>query len=586
MSVVAGHRYDPDGVGGFGCGRDGGSGVADGVRVQCKCGAETTAPVPSLGTYAKCAVCGRTYLLWPVGEGQAKSAAAAWYLKVGETVLGPFEPSDLRNFVAEGRIAPDTPVRKGTESPWTTAQHVKGLLDAPISKGEKVAKSAKTVRAVPPAAKARTPTASARRAQRPAGLAVRLAQQPGLVAAMGLGVVAIGVLTVLMIRNGKDAKPTSVATAGPTPKTTPKPADAKPVAVKPAEPSPPKAPAVLSTQELVAESAPSVAFIQGRSTSGSGFMVGKRMLATNRHVIEEERIEDVRVQWPDAKGPQRGLYGVTFQYEDPELDLAFLQIDSDLPALPLGAPGGLEKGREIVVIGTPGLGGGQVLPNAVSRGLLGATMQIRGETYYQLDLTVNHGNSGGPVLDGRGQVLGIVTLKATRAEGVGFCLPVDSVRASLDRAGRIAPAERAAMAARHRFRFASIQLLKATQTYVRAARLNVVGMQKAVDAGQDPNKGLVAVERMVAGLVGGIDRDLLDLGCSEGRAAADDAALPSPSRDRLEHLLVHLARARHHVDVPSGTFKSYQTTADSLRDGLNTLVEEFASKEGIQVDDE
>src|SRR5262249_46220164 len=157
--------------------------------------------------------------------------------------------------------------------------------------------------------------------------------------------------------------------------------------------------------------------------------------------------------------------------------------------------------------------------------------------YYQLDLAVNHGNSGGPVLDARGDVIGIVTLKASLAEGLGFCLPIDSLRKALDRATHVTAAERDGQAGRHRFRFAAIQLLRARRTYVRAARRNVAGMQKAMDRGEDVNKGLASVGELVANLVARIDKDLLDVCRNEADVAIGDHTLPSPSRDRLKRLL-------------------------------------------------
>src|SRR5207248_2822347 len=72
-----------------------------------------------------------------------------------------------------------------------------------------------------------------------------------------------------------------------------------------------------------------------------------------------------------------------------------------------------------------------LLENAVNRGLMSTTVQLHGQAFYQAGVSVNPGNSGGPVLDLFGRVLGVVTMKRRDKEGIAFCVPLEDVRAGL-----------------------------------------------------------------------------------------------------------------------------------------------------------
>ncbi len=111
--------------------------------------------------------------------------------------------------------------------------------------------------------------------------------------------------------------------------------------------------------------------------------------------------------------------------QDRERDLAFFAVKSDLPPLPLADTFAFRKGEEVTAIGNPG-GPDQILENAISRGVLSTKTVINGEEYYQLNIAVNPGNSGGPVLDPYGRVIGVVTLKSTDKEAVAYCIPVQA----------------------------------------------------------------------------------------------------------------------------------------------------------------
>ena len=112
-------------------------------------------------------------------------------------------------------------------------------------------------------------------------------------------------------------------------------------------------------------------------------------------------------------------------YEDRKRDIAFLAVKSDLPVLRVAPNYSFVKGEDILVIGNPGLGDEVVLENAISRGVMSSKTVIDGMNYHQMNISINPGNSGGPVFDSLGRVIGVATLKSSKTEAMGFCIPVE-----------------------------------------------------------------------------------------------------------------------------------------------------------------
>lgn len=180
-------------------------------------------------------------------------------------------------------------------------------------------------------------------------------------------------------------------------------------------------------------------------------------LVTNFHVVDA--VAEINVQFNDGRITEPEIVGV-----DAETDLALLRVDmDDIPAIPLGSSSQLRVGDVVMAIGNPyGMG------RSVTQGIVSATG--RGdiylntfENYIQTDAAINAGNSGGALVDVRGQLIGINTAvlqQDTGTEGIGFAIPVDLVRgvvAELKEHGRVVrgwmgfdpddltPAERSAM---------------------------------------------------------------------------------------------------------------------------------------------
>ncbi|MEM6514041.1 MAG: trypsin-like peptidase domain-containing protein [Pseudomonadota bacterium] len=160
-------------------------------------------------------------------------------------------------------------------------------------------------------------------------------------------------------------------------------------------------------------------------------------LVTNYHVIAEA--ESIRVQLSDGRVAEPTTVGV-----DPETDIAVLKIDLDnLPVIPLGSSNDLRIGDVVLAIGNPyGLSKSvtQGIVSATGRGLLNlATF----ENFIQTDAAINTGNSGGALVNTRGELVGLntaVLVQDASTEGISFAIPVDLVRGVVDeirRNGRV-----------------------------------------------------------------------------------------------------------------------------------------------------
>jgi S1-C subfamily serine protease len=224
-------------------------------------------------------------------------------------------------------------------------------------------------------------------------------------------------------------------------------------------------PAPLSTAQLVARCEPSVALVKGKVSSGTGFLIRPGVIATNAHVIEGEFLSDLEVRFPSAPDGQQGPAPVELLFEDTRRDLAFLKVASGLPALQVAPTYTFIKGDDITIIGNPGLGDDVVLENAVSRGVMSSKTTLEGLNYLQLSIAINPGNSGGPVFDPAGRVIGVATLKSSKAEALAFCIPVEEVNAGLARLDSQPGTATAAMASRHQSQLAFQMLTTAGVLY-------------------------------------------------------------------------------------------------------------------------
>jgi 2-alkenal reductase len=182
---------------------------------------------------------------------------------------------------------------------------------------------------------------------------------------------------------------------------------------------------------------------QPQRASGSGVVISKEgFIITNNHVVDNE--QSLVVIFNDGSRHDATLVGT-----DPLNDLAVIKVgDPVLGVAPLGDSSALQPGETVIAIGSP-LGD---FKNSVTVGVVSALNRTVGgdapEGLVQTDAAINHGNSGGPLLNLRGEVIGINTLVVRgnslggdQAQGLGFAIPSSTVRevsAQLIKDGKVA----------------------------------------------------------------------------------------------------------------------------------------------------
>jgi serine protease Do len=163
---------------------------------------------------------------------------------------------------------------------------------------------------------------------------------------------------------------------------------------------------------------------------GSGVIVSKEgHILTNHHVIAGKT--EIRVQLTDGRNLPASLIGT-----DALTDIAVLKIDAaNLDPLPLGDSDELRAGQQIFAVGNP-----YGLEESVTRGIISAkgrqTASDSSIEYIQHDAAVNEGNSGGPLLNVRGEIVGINSAIFSRTggwQGISFAIPSNTARRILER---------------------------------------------------------------------------------------------------------------------------------------------------------
>ncbi|HXT00010.1 MAG TPA: serine protease [Elusimicrobiota bacterium] len=225
-------------------------------------------------------------------------------------------------------------------------------------------------------------------------------------------------------------------------------APAAPAAAVPAAPAAP----VLSPKEIYVKDAPSVVLIlagrptgQGELGTGSVIDTQGRVL-TNAHVIVDDRTGEpypsIRVYLKPEKitgDPKADLADpITAKVAryDRALDLAVLTLDRAprVPALSLGDDAGVETGDPVVAIGHPEQGGLWTLTQGVVSTVLADLGGVPGKDAFQTDASINRGNSGGPLIDRSGTIIGINTSMARKAaDGLTITSVNFSIKSSVAR---------------------------------------------------------------------------------------------------------------------------------------------------------
>ncbi|VUX54886.1 exported protein of unknown function [uncultured Woeseiaceae bacterium] len=182
-----------------------------------------------------------------------------------------------------------------------------------------------------------------------------------------------------------------------------------------------------TTESIIADAMPAIVSIRADTpdgvVSGTGFLVDPSgIVVTNLHVIEGA----TRVAIKLHSGEQHTQ--IRIASFDQDRDLAILRLPGfGLPVIPLGNSDSVNVGANVLAIGNP-LG----LEESATTGIVSSIRtENNGTRVIQTDTAVSPGNSGGPLIDRNGEVIGVVTYKIRGGENLNFAIPINYVRALL-----------------------------------------------------------------------------------------------------------------------------------------------------------
>jgi S1-C subfamily serine protease len=318
-------------------------------------------------------------------------------------------------------------------------------------------------------------------------------------------------------------------------------------------------------ENVVARVMPAIVLVEAGGSRGSGFFVAPDTLLTNVHVVGRSSSVTVRRASGDVV-PAR------VEATAPQVDIAVLKLsvmDKAQPTLALGSTGNVRIGQEVFAIGSA-LG---VLQNTLTRGIVSGIRQTPNATLVQTDAAVNPGNSGGPLLDQAGRVVGIVTMGFTERQGLNFAVGIDHARALLEgRPAQASPVAPSAPAAAMRglspslpsetdrtrtegarmYEQAIAQLARRADTLENAWRQYGASCYKGrAAAGLERDWFTVFTDRSTAAIAPGCDRWFADFRRQAGEVAAGVVAAEELARQADVYPGVRRdARRRHRLDYP------------------------------------
>lgn len=206
----------------------------------------------------------------------------------------------------------------------------------------------------------------------------------------------------------------------------------------------------INTAEAIAEKvSPSVVGISTQSEVTYQSFFGQRMqetqtgvgtgtivdesgyILTNSHVVNDGSVKNIMVSLADGREVEGKVL-----WSDSSIDLAIVKIEADnLTAAELGDSEDVRVGAYVVAIGNPL---GLAFQRSVTQGIISGlnrtidvtdgNKQSTMDGLIQTDASINSGNSGGPLLNSKGQVIGINTAKAQTGEGLGFAIPINTAK--------------------------------------------------------------------------------------------------------------------------------------------------------------
>jgi hypothetical protein len=175
---------------------------------------------------------------------------------------------------------------------------------------------------------------------------------------------------------------------------------------------------------MVDRAMPAIVLVETTTGRGSAFFVQHDTLITNVHVVQNDGYVTLRKM--DGSSVNARVHT-----RAPAFDIAVLKVaqpSASQAVLQMGTSRSLKAGQEVIVIGSA-LG---TLQNSVSRGIVSGLRNSGGVTLIQSDAAANPGNSGGPMLDRSGRVVGILTAGYKGQQGLNFAVAIDHARDILE----------------------------------------------------------------------------------------------------------------------------------------------------------
>jgi S1-C subfamily serine protease len=408
---------------------------------------------------------------------------------------------------------------------------------------------------------------------------------------------------VLVARGGKPT-PSQVAEEAPKPALptavaqvpAPPPPPVNPVPLLPLVPPPlPKSPDPAPTPTPPPAEKPafnfeplkaSIAIVKGKRGHGSGFVVMPNVIATNSHVIRDDFLNDVVVSFIDATGSEQKLK-TKLLYQDKPRDLALLLVDPGTKAAPLAINPTFagEPGKPVTVIGNPAQSlAGVAQVNVVGRGHVASIAIISGKPFFHIrvptatsGIRVGPGNSGGPVFDESGKVMGVLSAGAMTRDGRplpdSFCIPAAEVKTAMDSLGPppgwAGVVEKAT--AQHVFDIAVVQL-----------SINARFAKRTLEVREDVAAGL-APPNLEARLIEGykkIDRTSRDLTKPAMDAVLRDKSLPAEVVRDLKKMDTNVDTVRKAMLKAKVQLPEYKRCLAAIEDN-DKILERLKDRSGL-----
>lgn len=166
----------------------------------------------------------------------------------------------------------------------------------------------------------------------------------------------------------------------------------------------------------------SVFVVYSGSSMGSGFAIGENCIITNAHVINNQY--DVRIE--TYSGEIKRAFIVSM---DERIDIAVIGVpDGSFTPLHVADLSAVNVGDDVYAIGAP-----NSLAFTLTKGVVSSKERfVSRQKYIQTDAAINTGNSGGPLLNDAGEVIGVNSYKMSDSEGIGLAIPIDVVVSFLE----------------------------------------------------------------------------------------------------------------------------------------------------------